>query len=928
MALTFLLTDVEGSTRLWEEFPEATAKALEEHDRICAEIVARHGGEVIKPRGEGDSIFAVFSQSRPALAAAVDLQLALHSHDWPTPRPIKVRIGVHAGLASQRLADFYGPVVNRAARLRAAAHGGQVVVSEEVHAAVAGVPPSGAVFTDLGVHRLKDLSRPERIWQLGSERLPSSFPRLATLDPRGHNLPIQLTSFIGRSAELAAIVASLRENRLVTLTGPGGSGKTRLSLQAAAELSGDFADGLWLIELSPVSDPEAVVQRVASVLKVQEEPGRPLLETLAEAIQDKRLLLVFDNCEHVIGAAAKVAERLLMSVADLKVLATSREPLRIWGEATMPVPAMEVVQPPSEAEAAASEAVQLFSERAALVDPSWTLASGNVATIASICRTLDCLPLAIELAAARTRSLSLQEIESRLCDRFSLLSSGSRTAEPRQASLAGAVQWSYELLSEFEQEVFRRFAVFPGGATQQALEAVCLREDTADLVASLVDKSLVRAQEQPDGHTRYRMLDTIREFAQARLGESGSSAEAWAAQRSWLMTLVDPPEGTPCPTREARLDALAPEVDNLRAALNRSEGADAVVLAGRTNWVFDAFGTFAERSRLLERALSQSVEPTVERVDVLVQASGVARFLGDIPAARRFASEAAEQSTQLADWVGLVSALDEAGSVELFSGDRRRAVEIFGQALSLADEHDVPTGMIFCHLAEALMLLGRLEEARVALDDAAAKTDRDSWVGGYVQQIRAAVAIAEGDFDTASGLLPASIEIARVQRSPRSLALALADLATAAGASGRFDEAEKAADEAVGICTRINDDYWRARALTVRAALRVAQSRPSEARAEWGSIKELRGGRVEMRIRLTYWSGLFKLAGGDASTAARLGGAAEALVASTELQTDWPGVLSRMQAPLRSALPGGEAERQWAEGMKVPLQELLGFDPD
>jgi predicted ATPase/class 3 adenylate cyclase len=533
-----LLTDIEGSTRLWEEHPDAMRAALARHDLLLTEGIEQRGGVVVKSRGEGDSLFAVFTGAADAIAAACALQHALLTEPWPAQTPLRVRIAVHADVAEQRDGDYYGPAVNRCARLRKVAHGGQVLVSQATAQRVRDELPAEIVLRDLGAHRLKDLQQPEHIFQLLHPRLPAEFPPIRSLDALPNNLPRQLTSFIGRLQEMADVKRLLSTTCLLTLTGAGGSGKTRLALQVAADLVEEYADGVWLVELALVTDGALLPQRVASALGVREEPGRPLMATLLDYLHSRELLLILDNCEHLVEACAQLAEGLLRACPDLRVLASSREALGIAGEVAWRVPPLSLPPPRSRvsgrrlpragadlvSDLAEYEAVRLFIERATAVMPSLTLTERTAPSVAQVCQRLDGIPLAIELAAARVKLLSVGQIAALLDDCFRLLTGGSRTALPRQQTLRAAIDWSYELLSDAERVLLRRLSVFAGGFTLGAAEAVCVDEDgrppnadrqhggevgrrppavggpdVLELLGQLVDKSLV-VVEEPSAH--------------------------------------------------------------------------------------------------------------------------------------------------------------------------------------------------------------------------------------------------------------------------------------------------------------------------------------------------------------------------------------------------------------------------------------------
>jgi class 3 adenylate cyclase len=470
---TILFTDIEGSSRLWEREPERMAAALAGHDRLLRDEVAARGGSVIKSTGDG--MLATFRDPHGALAAVIALQLALRDASRTGGLPLRVRAGLHAGVVEDRDGDSFGNAVNRAARVTTAAHGGQVLATQAVAELVRDGLPDGITLRDLGTVRLRDLLTPERVYQVEHDGLPRDFPALRTLEAIPNNLPQQLTTFVGREHELAAVKEELAGTRLLTLFGIGGVGKTRLSLQVAAEVVSNHPDGVWFVELAPISDARLVPQAVATVLGVREEPGRSIQDALLQHVRDRSLLLVLDNCEHVIDACAALVHQLLQASAGVRVLASSRERFNIAGETVHPVPPLAVPMPdgkPSADAAAASEAVRLFVERARGSQPAFALNDRNTPAVIEICRRLDGIPLALELAAARLRALPVEEIAARVNDRFRLLASGDRTALPRQKTLRALIDWSHDLLSEPERALLRRLAVFAGGFTLDAAEAV------------------------------------------------------------------------------------------------------------------------------------------------------------------------------------------------------------------------------------------------------------------------------------------------------------------------------------------------------------------------------------------------------------------------------------------------------------------------
>src|SRR5579884_2058809 len=535
--VTFLFTDIEGSTKLWEECPEAMRQALARHDALAASIIEQHEGLLVKSRGEGDSLFCVFARATDAVAAACALQQAFVSEPWPAEAPLRVRMALHTGEADLREGDYYGSAVNRCARLRAIGHGGQVLLSQ----AARDLLPPDAPLMDKGSHRLKDLQQPEHVFQLAAPDLPSEFPPLRSL--RNTNLPVQTTSFIGREQEMAQLKRLFSSTRLLTLTGIGGCGKTRLALQVAADLLEDYPDGAWLVELAALSEGSPVPQSVASALGLREEPGRSLTQTLIDYLQSRSLLLILDNCEHLVAACASLAETLLRSSPNVKLLATSREALNVPGETTYRVPSLLPPDPerlPSEEKDLAAalmdyDAVRLFVERACSHRSEFALTRQNGPAVAEICHQLDGIPLAIELAAARIRAMAVEKIAERLDDRFRLLTGGARTVLPRQQTLRALIDWSYDLLDARERTLLQRLGVFAGGWSLDSAEAVCADRpgegdleagfeewEVLDLLQSLVDKSLVLYEER-EAEGRYRLFESVRHYALGKLSAAGDA---------------------------------------------------------------------------------------------------------------------------------------------------------------------------------------------------------------------------------------------------------------------------------------------------------------------------------------------------------------------------------------------------------------------
>jgi predicted ATPase/class 3 adenylate cyclase/DNA-binding CsgD family transcriptional regulator len=521
--VTFLFTDLEGSTRLWEQYPDAMKDALARHDDILRDVIESHHGCVVKTTGDG--AHAAFMTATDAVLAAVRAQEQVAAESWPVPETLAVRMGLHSGHAEIRAGDYFGSAVNRGARVAAAAHGGQIVLSRATEELVRDALPAEVALVDLGEHRLRDLSRPERVFQVVAAGLRREFAPLRTLDALPGNLPLQLSSFVGRDAELARVTSALEQARIVTLAGVGGVGKTRLALQVAADVMPRYRDGAWFCELAAVRDPDGVVEAVAGAFGVSEHPGLTLQDSLRAYLRDQQLLLILDNCEHVLRAAARLVVAIETSCADVRVLATSREGLNVAGEHLLTVPSLSVPDRDDGADAADEcESVRLFVERAQAVKDDFILDRTNRADVIEICTRLDGVPLAIELAAARIPAMKPSELAQRLDRRFRLLGGGSRVALERHQTLRATIDWSYDLLTEAEQRLLGRLSVFAGSCTLDAAEAVCAgapvdADDVLELLVHLVAHHLIDADDTGT-ETRYRLLETIRQYSEERLAKT------------------------------------------------------------------------------------------------------------------------------------------------------------------------------------------------------------------------------------------------------------------------------------------------------------------------------------------------------------------------------------------------------------------------
>jgi len=692
---TNLFTDIEGSTRMWEENADGMRPALARHDALSRAAIEGHRGVLVKRTGDG--LHAVFDDPADALAAVLDLQLALADPRATAGVQLNIRCGLHAGADEPREGDFYGTAVNRAARIMSTAHGGQVLVSQVVNDLLAGRLPGGSTLKELGSVRLRDLASPETLYQLVHPKLREKFPALRSLEATPNNLPQQLTSFVGREAELTQIKNLVGQYRLLTLLGVGGIGKSRLSLQAGADLIDDFPDGVWLVELAQVADARLVPQAVASVLGVKEAAGRPVAEALVKFFRDRRLLLILDNCEHLLAACADLAKELLKAGPHSKVLASSREPLRIGGEATFPVPAL----PDSEAE-------RLFVERARGAKPDFKL-NGAGPAVSSVCKRLDGIPLAIELAAARVRTLSPDVIASRLDDRFRLLTRGDRAALPRQQTLRALIDWSYDLLTEHERAVFRRLAVFAGGWTVEGAETVAAfsgidKAGVLNHVSDLAEKSLVVVTGE-----RYRYLETVRQYAYEKLNEAGEIVEARARHLQHYLAFAEKARPEIVGPRQAEwLARLDLERENLHAAHawcdHSSDGAELglqLVYLQKQYWLNR--GLFGLGLRFSTDALARAGGTKQARVRALYAAGQMNLFLGSYLEARRWLEECRATAAEAGDHRTLSLLLQPLGVAYIGLRDLAMARRVLEESLAGAERLGEPR-----ELAAAMMAVGQL----------------------------------------------------------------------------------------------------------------------------------------------------------------------------------------------------------------------------
>ena len=725
--VTFVMTDIEGSTRLLQALGDRYPQLLADHHRVLRESFGPAGAEV---GSEGDSLFYAFTDAPSAVRAALEAQRRLAGQQWPADAAVRVRMGIHSGEGRLHGGDYVGLDVHRTARITAAGHGGQVVLSDAARVLSEGSLPPRVILRDLGEHRLKDLERPERLYQLVAPDLPTQFPPLRSVPVRPHSLPIQVTGFVGRAQERMKLVELLHSCRLLTLTGPGGTGKTRLAIEVAAGCATAFSDGVEFVPLATITSPDLVIPTIAATFDLREGPARPVLDALIGHLSQRTMLLVLDNFEQIIDAAPAVGQ-LLAASPQLTLLVTSREPLGITGEQEFHVPPLAL--PTSGArlgieELRGVESVALFLQRAHSVRPDFDLMPDYAAAVAQICTRLDGLPLALELAAARVRLFQPHELLAHLDRRLSFLT-GGRDRPERQRTLRGAVEWSHELLGEAERALFRRLSVFTGGCTPVAVEAVCqpggLGLEAVDGLSSLHDKSLLHRDETAD-ELRMTMLETIHEYARERLEASGEEPEMAARHAAFFLNLAEQAaEHLRGPDQRPWLNTLDRELDNIRAVIRRAidfgEPEAGLQLAAALTQYWLARSHTKEGRGYLEELLALPTQnaTSAARAAGLEAVAEIAGWQGDYATMRPLTEEALARYRELGDARGIANQLGSLGYGAIMT-DPEAAVELFRESIEAYQQAGSPPmiGGSLVGLGVVQMRLGRLEDAVSSLEEA------------------------------------------------------------------------------------------------------------------------------------------------------------------------------------------------------------------
>jgi predicted ATPase len=829
------------------------ASALQRHDAVMRAALEARGGYVFKTMG--DAFCVAFFTARDAIEAAHEAQQILVSEDFSAVSGLRVRMALHSGTAYERGGDYFGPTVNRVARLLAIGHGGQVLVSGTSAALLESELPRSMSLLDLGAHRLKDLAHPEHVYQLIAPDLPREFPSLRSLDAIPNNLPLQLTSFVGRRNVVSEIKELIASHRLITLAGAGGAGKTRCAIQVGAELLDAYSDGVCLAELAPISDPSLVANVIAQALRLQEQPNRAVLDTLLIHLKRKRLLIILDNCEHVIDEARSVVGAILHACPEVRMLATSRESLHVAGEELYRLPSLAVPHGRFRPDQSSQyEAVQLFLDRALAVDKHFAFTEQNAGHIAHICTRLDGIPLAIELAAARIKVLSPKELAQTLDERFNVLSGGDRSAMPRQQTMRALMDWSYDLLADAEQKLFRKLSIFAGGFSLASAVAVCSTDSIdepviLDTLTSLIDKSLVQAEVAGDG-TRYRLLETTRQYAREKLMENDEHSRVAQAHASAFLLLAQEFERIYDSTPESEWTSKAePEMENWRAALEWSLNLRRDIMLGQRlvsamRWMWLLFAPNEGRRwvytalAVADAAAPESVVAKLQLADAQLEAA----FMQ--PEATYKAAESAWKKLERDDDASAVEAQRYAGKALVFLGRMEEGEMLLRQSLTAAERlgFQKAKAQILGDLATARRFCGDFVEARklFAQGRAIARVTGDHRAMRALTVRLAELEFHAGNAEAAVQLVREALADAHSKVQGQTAAVMLVNLSAYLTSLRRYDEARAFAKEGLTLAQDAHFVVLTAFALQHLAAIALLRCRDEDGACDLPSAQAAR----------------------------------------------------------------------------------------
>ncbi len=900
--VTFVFTDIEGSTRLWERHPDTMPAALERHDAVLRDAVESAGGVVVKSTGDGS--LAVFERPGAAIAATVAMQRALASEEWSDPGPLPVRVGVHTGVAEERDGDYFGPALNRAARLMAIGHGGQVLVSSTTASLVEDALDAEARLHALGEQRLRDLSRPERVYQVIAPGLRESFPPLRSLDVLPTNLPVQLTSFVGRDDEVKSLVELLAEHRVVTVTGVGGVGKTRLAMHVAAELLSELRDGAWVAELAAVDGADAMTEVVAAALGISWRADSPLAGGIVESLRSKELLLVLDNCEHLLGEVADFADALMRGCDGVRILATSREGLGVIGERVWPLRSLGLPKAGDSADSVAvSDAARLLVDRARAVVPSFALDEANAAAVGEICRRLDGIPLAIELAAARLAAMQPREIAEHLDERFRLLTGGRRRGIERHQTLRATVDWSYSLLDDRDRTVFDRLGVFAGSFDASGAQDVVAGDDldpfdVLDALSELVAKSMVVAEPGPDGHTRYQLLETLRQYALERLDarDEGDRSRRRHAEYYARFAETAGPELLG-PHELVWRPRVNVEIDDLRAAVT---------------WALD-------RDEPDDAELAMRIIAALAVESVGNRGSGIGAWAERAVACATTASSPHAGSVLVAAAYGAFHRLDY-----------EAATACVERAVPLAAD---PTTFAFAQAMRGNLALGRgdiAEALRINVAALDALGDSPGELAGRLLLCPTAIFAQQcGDVDSAEVIAERTLQDARRLGQPTGMAMALYVKGAVLAYGGRpRDTALEALQESVELTRNGASDVVLAQALHALAHLYVADGAPMSAvpaLSEGLAHSHDAGDRISVMSSIMESILAFVALELDIAVATCAGALLGGVFAPVSYSFDAAGNRDQVLAIVRDRLGAERYDAGYARGAVMEYEEVVAF---
>jgi predicted ATPase/class 3 adenylate cyclase/Tfp pilus assembly protein PilF len=945
--ITFLFTDIEGSTKLAQQFPDSLPASLEIHHAILKEAIESCRGFVFEIIG--DAFCASFENTIDAVNACYMAQKKLSIEQWKDV-VIKVRMGIHRGNAEWNGRRYMGYItLARTQRVMSAAYGGQVLLSEDAYNQLTEKENSEITFRDLGERKLKDLIQPVKIYQLISKEFPSDFPPLITLDARPNNLPVQLTSFIGRKNEIEKVKELLKNTHLLTLTGPGGAGKTRLSLQVGADVIDDFANGVWFVELAPIIDAVLLPQEISKELGIKEETKKTLEETLTSYLKDKEILLILDNCEHLIETCAGLTEQLLKACPKLKILATSREPMKCSGEQTHSILSLEIPDPKGEIspeQLVQYESVRLFIERALTVNRNFRVNNENAPALAEICRQLDGIPLAIELAAARIKVLTVEKIYDRLSNRFSLLTGGKRTAMPRQKTLKALIDWSYDLLTEQEKILWSRLSVFNDGWILESAEEICsddkLKDDEIfDLLSLLVEKSIIIFD---DENERYSILETLKHYGEERLNETNESNKIFSRYLFYFMKLSESAEPK-LTGAEAQLwlDRLEEEHGNLQSAiewsLNHEHQEEGMRLAGALGSFWDIRGYFSIGRRLLESMLRNTKGVSKSVIGKALNCTGTLAFnQGEYQQAMKFHEESLALYRELKDKDGIATSIGNMGIVAYEQGDYERARKLCEEHLvykrEIGDKDSIASSL--SDLGNIAYDQGDYQQARRFHEESLALRQKIGNKRGIANSLNnlGNLTYIQGDFDQAQKLYEESLILKREVGDKKGISISLHNLGIVTYLKGNYKQSQNFYEESLALVRQIGSKSGIADTLYDLGNIGFKQGDYQQALKlleESFTLRREIGNKLGMVYCIMGFASIAGVKHYYFSAACLLGFVNAALQSmNTVFESDEQILYEKVINDLHEKLSDEEFAKYWEEGKKMTIEQAteLALSPD